>query len=130
MRRYFVLIGMVLCICFLGGCAAEEKTLTEGTYFLNNTGESFTAILDLKQEEEGYSFVFLYDPLSSYMNYGNAAVDGDTVICTTSDGKYEYTFEIKDETTIEFNGKKSATVKSVEGEIIVEDGAEFLLSQE
>ena len=130
MRKYLLMISALLCICFLGGCASEEKTLTEGIYLLNHTDESFTAILDLKQEEEGYSFVLLYDPLSSYMSYGSAVLEGDEVVCTTSDGKYEYTFEIKDESTVVFVGEKSVSVSTVEGESAFEDGAEFVLSQE
>ncbi|MDD3369870.1 MAG: hypothetical protein PHP50_13490 [Lachnospiraceae bacterium] len=93
--------------------------------------------MESAEDEAGYApsisfdtkektFVFSYDFLSSYSNYGTYLIQDDEVIATTSDGKYTYTFKIVDDDTISFVEEKSDSTTTVEGIRAVPDEAIFV----
>lgn len=59
-----------------------------------------------------HTFSFTYDPLSSYMPYGNYTFTDSFLECRTMDGKQTYIFDVIDDNTLSFNQEKSTEIKN------------------
>lgn len=49
---------------------------------------------------EDNRFLFTFSSLSSYLGYGTYQINGDTLVLSTDDGKYQYAFQIHKNTLI------------------------------
>ncbi len=76
-------------------------------------------------------FSFSYDPLSSYLSVGTFEKNEDLLTCRTSDGKYTYSFLVRDDTTLVFDAAGSSPLRLTDDRFgaLPEDGSEFLLRE-
>lgn len=104
--------------------------VTDGVYIMESidSGEVYPPSISFDTDEN--TFVFSYDPLSSYANHGTYIIEDNEVIATTSDKKYTYTFEIVDDNIVSFIADKSNSTKTVEGVTAVPDEAAFKLTSD
>lgn len=120
----FVLIGII--VFSMIGCSSNKiTTITEGSYTLK-TKEDFAICPSVTILDK--TFTFTFDSLSSYFNHGTYAIENGILILKTDDDKYEYQFEIKNQTLV-FQEKKSSSVKLIDKKIGVQivDGDVFEL---
>ncbi|MEL7656549.1 MAG: hypothetical protein AAGU75_11650 [Bacillota bacterium] len=90
-------------------------------YELQETNEPVKPRVVLKDHEQ---FVFTYSSLSSYLPIGTYEINKDQLILETDDGKYQYVFEIKNNTLI-FNKKESSSISLGD----VKDGSVFVIPE-
>ena len=77
-------------------------------------------------------FTFVYDPLSSYLNWGYFTRKGNRLICTTEDGFHTFLFDVIDSETVAFvaSGSEELMVfEEITSDQIV-DGTRFHLRKE
>ena len=92
MRQFLILIVL----CLLIGCSKIEPA--SGIYRISNDTESFTVLtLDSKNQ----SFVFCYDPLSSYLPCGTYTIKGNVLTAIAEDNADLYVFDIVDSSTLQ-----------------------------
>ena len=77
-------------------------------------------------------FTFVYDPLSSYLNWGKVTRKGNKLICITDDGLYTFVFEVIDSETVAFvaSGSEELMVFDEITSDRIEDGTCFHLRKE
>jgi len=137
MKKFVVCILLcALLLCPLMGCGKDDSDtaviLTGGVYKLTGTTESdseytFTPYLKLNMSDD--SFVFYFDPLSSYMAYGSFSIEDGLVVCKTSDNMFTYIFNIVNKDTVSFNASLSAPIVFIDNNLSCEitDGSVFEL---
>lgn len=123
MKRLYSLLFIITILCFATGCSnsnvTEEQDLVPGVYELEESGEPVKPSVNLQDNNR---FVFSYSAYSSYLPIGNYEMDKNNLILRTDDGKYEYIFEIKNNTLV-FNEHESSPIDL--GEVM--DGSVFKL---
>ena len=117
-------VALALIVCALTGCAlfthssnqsaAENTTeilkFTDGfcLYSANIEGVILQPSITFKRED--LSFTFSYDALSSYLSWGYYEIKDGMIYCHTSDGQFDYVFEICEDDTLILNGELSSKV--------------------
>ena len=127
MNRKLFSTALILALCFslICGCKANSP-ISQGTYIANISDE----IAEIKPTVtfilSDNTFIFFYDPFSSYFEYGKYTVENDKIVANTDNGKNIYIFKIVDEKTVSFVADGSSELKMTEGELSVIDGTEFV----
>lgn len=129
-RKIVLIIGISLILMIsVSSCGhtSKESELNDGKYTLKvseqeNTGAIFPAITI----SDG-TFTFSYDPLSSYLSYGEYYIQDDKLILTTVDEKYQYTFHINGKSLF-FIEEESSDVKLLDANLGIQvlDRDEFV----
>ncbi len=142
------MIGGMLFLAGLAGCqnpelhgnnpVQEETALTvetDETFEGKESIKTYTLVSDetdlplptLTLDQEGGTFSFAYDVLSSYLAVGTYEINGDKVELTTEDGTFHYTFYSADEDTLRFSADESSDVQLTDNRIgaVITDGAVF-----
>lgn len=122
MKRFSLCLLVLLCMSFCGCSIKNPDSLIAGKYVLeNSTGITAPYVL-----LRGNQSIFQYSLLSSYFNQGTYKTDGDTLILTTADKAFTYTFQIVDG-ALYFDLKQSSKLTEHKGETSINDGAKFVL---
>ncbi len=147
-KRWMWMIGGMLFLAGLAGCqnpelhgnnpVQEETALTvetDETFEGKESIKTYTLVSDetdlplptLTLDQEGGTFSFAYDVLSSYLAVGTYEINGDKVELTTEDGTFHYTFYSADEDTLRFSADESSDVQLTDNRIgaVITDGAVF-----
>lgn len=124
----FVIFAMLF-ISFCGCKTPPVLGISQGIYTCKQESDS-VFYPSIKFDLEDSSFVFSYDPLSSYLPMGNIEIKNGRVIAKTSDRKYTYVFDIIDNDTIRFKEKSSSEIKMTDGKSVVSDGCEFVFTEQ
>ncbi len=107
----------------------QEIALPYGPYCMmpENSEDPYPFIRLHLQEDR--TFTFVYDPLSSYSNYGHYTIENDILTAITDDGRYQFCFEILDEETLIFLAAMSSDVTPTDERLVepVKDGSVFQL---
>ncbi len=87
----------------------------------------YSSFVTLNLQEDNV-FTFVYDPLSSYLNYGHYTIQDDRLVAITDDGRRQYCFQILDKYTLRFLQNQSSEVSPIDERLgtAVTDGALFL----
>ena len=82
-------------------------------------------------DEDNQTFIFSYDPLSSYAAGGTYSIEDGILTAVTNDGKYQYRFRIREDGTMTFiqDGSSKIQVTDEKTAVPVTDGAVFLIGQ-
>lgn len=114
----------ILLLCALCACAAPKtEGISPAKYVYEDAEGVVKPYVLLKGNNE---YLFEYSMLSSYLNIGTYKVENDTLILTTDDGEYTYTFHIKNGNLF-FDLEASSKITVYKGESPIVDGAEFVL---
>lgn len=111
---------------------AENISKNKSLSFSENGKNSEVLRCELQLSSDGI-FDFCYDVLSSYWPRGNYEYSADTIVCTTSDGKYVYRFKILSDSEVSFSAEGSSPVRprvfsNTDGELL-KDGTVFKITK-
>ncbi len=111
MKKIYCLLALLSVLgCFLFGCSNNDKKTAKElpirAYVLQQSDELIKPTIMLKENNE---FQFSYSVLSSYIPIGLYEIKSDELFLRTDDKKYEYIFEIKNDTLV-FNAEKSSSI--------------------
>ena len=120
--------SMLLLCLLLTACAARTISPRGGLYRMSAPPETVSAP-SLSLDAEAKTFMFSYDPLSSYLPVGTFSQEDDVLLCRSDDELYLYAFRIVNETTLAFIQQESADVTLIDDRVgeQVTDGSVFLL---
>lgn len=142
-RIFLVCLGVIVIMC---GCTTS-KSNSEIGYTVNTSTETKRDVINkeqvytLKTEDEAKAkiildegdktFSFCYDPLSSYISYGEYSEGEytDKIYMRTNDGKYEYVFDKEDNgKVLKFDKEHSSNLSIIDENITpdIVDGTEFI----
>jgi len=123
MRRLSLCLIVLLCMSFCGCSSNNPEPLIAGKYELEKATGATAPYLLLRGNN---GFIFNYSNFSSYFNQGTYKIEDNTLILTTADEAFTYTFQIIDG-NLYFNLKQSSKIIECKGEPAIEDGAKFVL---
>lgn len=130
MKRVGVNFIMGLTLLFLTACNSSNAVISvkDGTYILEQTEAKAVTVPHVSISNGNISFI--YDYLSSYLPYGTYKVEGNILTMATTDGKYRYIFEIKEDKLI-FQKDESSDVNLTDDRLGIKiiENAEFKLKQ-
>lgn len=122
--KNFSLCRLVLLLMLLCGCLGEKsEPLITGKYELEHVTGATAPYILLRGNNK---FIFNYSDFSSYFNQGTYKAADNTLILTTADEAFTYTFQIIDG-ELYFSLKQSSKLTEFKGENSIEDGAKFVL---
>lgn len=126
MRRFSLCLLVLLCMSFCGCSSKNPEPLIAGKYELENATGITTPYILLRGNN---GFIFNYSNFSSYFNHGTYQTEDNTLILTTADEAFTYTFQIVDG-DLYFDLKQSSKPTEFKGEPSIEDGAKFVLAKD
>ncbi len=143
MKKILYILLISINLITLVGCSKstnKEDTVSESAnidehnpdmVFRMNIPEHSDALMSptISLDSINKTFIFTYDLLSSYLNYGVYKVKDDILTATTSDGKYIYKFHISDNSALIFIQEGSAEIEYTDVKTIktIDDGAVFII---
>jgi hypothetical protein len=129
-RKRVLIIGISLLLMIsVSSCdqTSKKSEINDGKYTLKvSEKENAGAIVPAITISDG-TFTFSYDPLSSYLSYGEYDIQDDRLILTTVDEKNQYTFQINGKSLF-FIEEESSDVKLLDANLGIQvvDRAEFV----
>lgn len=117
MLKIPIIFLLVFFICNISSNYKIGIKSDSGKYYMECDENSLRPYIYIYENSE---FEFSYDPLSSYLSYGNYYIDNNKLIAKTYDGKYKYIFEIEDNETLRFLKDKSSSVLPIKQDFVAE----------
>lgn len=127
------IILLVLSSLVLFGCSNDSykeiayETNESVEVLESSKSKVYSLVVDTEKQyvpylylEDDNTFSFTYDVLSSYLAYGSYELVDDKIKCKTSDNLYNYTFDIIDDKTIEFNVEESSELPLIDSDMSAE----------
>ncbi|MBQ2753531.1 MAG: hypothetical protein IJF29_05340 [Firmicutes bacterium] len=125
MKRFVLTVMVLIISVFSSACSKNELSqIKYGTYKLE-TNEDVVLRSSITIKEDN-SFVFFFDPLSSYLNTGEYKIH-DNIITAENDKGDIYIFGIEDEGTLYFIEDGSSEIKPTDENFYtaIENGSKF-----
>lgn len=85
-------------------------SVPQGRYYMQLPGGNGSALVACLTIDKNHQFEFCYDYSSSYLNIGLYSIEDGVLIAKTSDGMYEYRFEVQKDETLVFIEEGSSKV--------------------
>ncbi|MBQ9983051.1 MAG: hypothetical protein IJP29_00520 [Lachnospiraceae bacterium] len=136
---FFVFIGMYVTGMRMSGDSPSSEllesettedttTLLEGTYYMSLSGEDSAMLAPCLTIDKHKQFTFTYDYSSSYLSMGFYSIKDGIMTARTSDGLYEYRFEVREDGTLAFIQEGSADISYYDHKVMsgVQDGSVFM----